>query len=398
MVFPPHGALSHPVFEDDPVGLLCSSCGSGHSETLFCLSDQQPVCVVCRDSKAHEDHQFKPAVEAAQDLRQELDQSLRPLKEHLEKAKDTQQMLLVIADCVKKQSHQTKKQIQDQFNKLHQFLEDEEDARLKALREEEQQKIQKMKDKMEAVSREIEALSETIKDTEEQMREADISFLLKYKAVVEKVQHCPLLEEPQVGPRVLIDQAKHLGNLAFNIWSSMRMMVHYSPVILDPNRSTSEIVLSDDLTSFTTEKQRCPNGAGTEMDWALVFGSEGFDCGSRSWGVEVGNSGEWALGVVTDSFEKGVEEVVEGWSVAFSDDEYAAVLSEEQLTSLQLQSNPVRIRVCLDCDNHEVSFYDDDTNTHIHSFTHISPNKLFPYFGTTNKYKIRIQHEDETLV
>ncbi|XP_055016050.1 E3 ubiquitin-protein ligase TRIM35-like [Boleophthalmus pectinirostris] len=374
MAFPPQEALSGPVSEEDLVALSCSVCGRERSQTLFCVSDLQPVCVECGDSEDHEDHRFRPIVEAAQELRQELDQSLLPLKEELEKAKDFQEMLLVIADCVKKQSHQTKRQIQDQFNKMHQFLEEEEEARLKALTEEDEQKIQKMKDKMDGC--------------EQRDRSS-------YKAAVERVQRCPLLEEPQLGPGALIDQAKHLGNLAFNVWSSMKTMVHFSPVIMDPNRSTSEIVLSDDLTSFTTEKQRGPNAAGTETGWALVLGSEGFDCGSWSWSVEVGNSGEWAVGVVTDSLE---EEDVEGWSVALSEGEYAAVQNEEHLTSLQLQSNPVRIRVRLDCDRHDVSFYDADANTHIHSFTHISPNKLFPYFGSTNKYKIKIEPEDVTLV
>ncbi|KAJ0068906.1 hypothetical protein NL108_014174 [Boleophthalmus pectinirostris] len=148
MAFPPQEALSGPVSEEDLVALSCSVCGRERSQTLFCVSDLQPVCVECGDSEDHEDHRFRPIVEAAQELRQELDQSLLPLKEELEKAKDFQEMLLVIADCVKKQSHQTKRQIQDQFNKMHQFLEEEEEARLKALTEEDEQKIQKMKDKM----------------------------------------------------------------------------------------------------------------------------------------------------------------------------------------------------------------------------------------------------------
>ncbi|XP_072308877.1 E3 ubiquitin-protein ligase TRIM35-like [Eucyclogobius newberryi] len=377
MAFQPERTLSCLVFEK--AGGLSSS----FTESLFCEE--------IHDSK---DHCFTPRLDAAQDLREQLDQSLLPLKEHLEKTLNDQQMLLVIADCIQKQSHQTKRQIQDQFNTLHQFLEEEEEARLKALKEEEEQKIQRLTCTMAAVSREIEVLSETIRATEEQLRAADIMFLLKYKAAVERVQCCPLLERPLLGPGALIDQAKHLGNLAFHIWSDMESLVQYSPVILDPNRATSEIVLLDDLTSLTTEKQ-----AETDTDWALVLGSEGFDRGCLSWSVEVGNSGEWALGVMTDSLEKGVqEEDVEGWGVAFSEDEYAAVVNEEHLTSITLHSNPVRIRVCLDCDKHELRFYDADSHTHIHSFTQISPKKLFPYFGTTNKYKIRIQPENLNLV
>ncbi len=37
-----------------------------HSEKLklFCLEDKQPVCLVCRDSKQHDNHTFRPIREA----------------------------------------------------------------------------------------------------------------------------------------------------------------------------------------------------------------------------------------------------------------------------------------------------------------------------------------------
>ncbi|KAF3855621.1 hypothetical protein F7725_016344 [Dissostichus mawsoni] len=51
-----------------------------------------------------------------------------------------------------------------------------------ALREEEEQKRRMMEEKMEAVSREIAALSHTVRATEEELRAEDVSFLHNYKA------------------------------------------------------------------------------------------------------------------------------------------------------------------------------------------------------------------------
>ncbi|KAF3841722.1 hypothetical protein F7725_023673, partial [Dissostichus mawsoni] len=155
-----------------------------HSEKLklFCLDHQQPVCVVCRDSKIHKKHSFKPIDEAAQDLKEELQVTLQPLKEKLETFKEVKVKFDQTAEHLKVQAQHTETQIKEQFKKLHQFLEEEEEARMAALREEEEQKRRMMEEKMEAVSREIEALSDTVRATEEELRAEDVSFLHNYKA------------------------------------------------------------------------------------------------------------------------------------------------------------------------------------------------------------------------
>ncbi|KAF3855534.1 hypothetical protein F7725_016257 [Dissostichus mawsoni] len=63
---------------DPPLKALCSL----HSEKLrlFCLDNQQPVCLVCRDSRTHNNHRFRPMDEAAQDLREELQNLCSPFR------------------------------------------------------------------------------------------------------------------------------------------------------------------------------------------------------------------------------------------------------------------------------------------------------------------------------
>src|SRR4029434_1738635 len=84
-----------------------------------------------------------------------------------------------ITVCVTSQTQtlNTEKQIKEEFEKLHQFLRDEEAARIAALWEEEEQKSQMMKEKIEKMSREISSLSDTIRAIEEEMGADDITFL-----------------------------------------------------------------------------------------------------------------------------------------------------------------------------------------------------------------------------
>ncbi|CAB1434996.1 unnamed protein product [Pleuronectes platessa] len=318
---------------------LCSL----HSEKLrlFCLDHQQPVCLVCRDSEKHTGHRFRPIDEAAQQHKKQLQKTLEPLKKKLQCFKRVKVKFEQTAEHIKVQARRTKKQIKKQFKKLHQFLEEEEEARMAALREEEEQKSRMMKKKIESLSRDITSLSDTIRTTEDELRAEDVSFLLNYKAAVERVQQRPLLDDPRLASGALIDEAKHLGNLSFSIWNKMKDLVSYSPVVLDPNSANPWLILSEDLTSLREgEKQKLPDNPERFDEYISVLGSEGFNSGTHSWDVLVRDSTFWALGKIQ------------------------------------------RIRVTLDWNRGELSFSDLDTNKHIHTFRHTFTQKMFPHFHT----------------
>ncbi|XP_076118954.1 zinc-binding protein A33-like [Alosa pseudoharengus] len=370
--------------------VLCSL----HSETLklFCLEDKQPVCLVCRDSREHKNHNFSPVVEVTRDYKEQLRTQLAKLKEKMKKHKETKLISDETAKHIKTQALNTEKQIKKEFKKLHQFLQDEEAARIATLSEEEEQKSQMMKEKIEKMYREISSLSITITDIEEQINADDITFLQNYKSTVERAQ-CTL-QDPERVSGALINVAKHLGNLKFRVWEKMQETVQYTPLTLDPNTADPQLILSEDLTSVRCgdEEQQLPDNPERFDVYPTVLGSEGFNSGTHCWDVEVGENTQWWVGVKTESAPRKGEyfgPVSGELHLEYCDGEYTAQAPSQPHHFLTVKLKLQRIRVQLDWDRGELSFSDPDSNTHLHTLRHTFTERVFPYINT-GKFPMRI--------
>uniref|UniRef100_A0AAV2JER1 Uncharacterized protein n=1 Tax=Knipowitschia caucasica TaxID=637954 RepID=A0AAV2JER1_KNICA len=214
---------------------------------LFCLDHQQPVCLVCRDSRAHHEHKFRPINEMAQYYREQLQKSLLPLQDRLRISSDVIHHWYQTSEYIKQEGDRTEKRFQEEINKMRDFLQKEEQERVQAVRTEVQQKVSLMEQHVAALSEEMETLSNTIKQTQEELKASDATFLQTYSGAVRRVQQAPLKVIPQIASGTLVDVAKHLGNLSFNIWNQMKDLVSYTPVVLDPNTANRSLFVSNNV-------------------------------------------------------------------------------------------------------------------------------------------------------
>ncbi|XP_041634077.1 nuclear factor 7, brain-like [Cheilinus undulatus] len=356
---------------------------------LFCLDHQEPVCLICRDSEKHHGHGFRPLGEAAQEPRKKLLETLENLKEKLKLSETVRVNLDEAKEHIQVQARHTEAHIKEQFQKLRQFLEEEEEARLSAVKEEEEQKTQRMTEVMEALSREVDALSEAVRATEEELRNDDVTFLQNYRAAEQRAEQRLLLEDPQLPPGALMDQAKHLGNLGFNIWIKMKDMVSYTPVILDPNTAGPNFILSEDLTYGRGEwGNKTPDNPERLAVPRCVLSSVGFDWGTHSWDVEVGDSEGWSLGVFAESGPRKGDIEAALWRIRLQKGQYRAYSPISPTVLLSLRDRLLRVRVKLDWTRGKLTFSDPDSNENLHTFRYPFTEKMFPFIGCTDKIKI----------
>uniref|UniRef100_A0A3B3C7R8 B30.2/SPRY domain-containing protein n=1 Tax=Oryzias melastigma TaxID=30732 RepID=A0A3B3C7R8_ORYME len=200
----------------------------------------------------------------------------------------------------------------------------------------------------------------------------------------ERVQRCHLLDVPQLLSEALMDVAKHVGNLSFRVWTKMKEMVSFSPVILDPNTAEAGLLLSEDLTSVRRgPRQELPENPERLDFHGMVLGSEGFCSGTHSWSVAVGGSRAWFVGVAAESFRrKGPTDLSEGlWAVAFSKGNYISI-SPRGPSPLHPERKLKNISVHLDWWRGRLTFTDPQTQGHIQEFTLGHTEALFPLFYT----------------
>ncbi|XP_067418532.1 butyrophilin subfamily 1 member A1-like [Emydura macquarii macquarii] len=155
-------------------------------------------------------------------------------------------------------------------------------------------------------------------------------------------------------------------------WRKHVAPIEEANVTLDPDSAHPELVLSEDGKSVrgSDTRQDLPNNPERFDTVPCVLGCEGFTSGRHCWEVEVGGGQGWAVGVARESVKKKREisfSPEEGiWAVQWRWDRFWALTSPK--SPLSLGQVPSRIRVCLDCDRGQVTFFNAGDQAPIFTF------------------------------
>ncbi|XP_026074708.1 zinc-binding protein A33-like [Carassius auratus] len=364
----------------------------GEKLKLFCLVDQEPICVVCQASKMHKGHDCSPTEEAALDCKDKMYAAMKILQCKLEVFDKARQSSAITLEHIKNQANRVERQMKDEFLKLHQFLYEEEEQRLSALKEEEEHRVAAVRNRDDDDAQRISSLTDIIRTMEQTINAEDLTLLQNFKAIIDRM--CSTWQDPEGMSASLLDESKHLGNVKYKVWEKMKAVAPYSPVILDPNTAHPCLTLSDSLTSlrYSTPNQGLPSNPERFHISAEVLGCTALSSASHSWEIQVGDNEDWILGLASDSVKRDQEVPARPengfWTICLRDGQYRAMSSPP--TALKVEEKLQRVSVQLNWDGGEVIFSNPLRQEMIYTFKHVFTEKLLPYFYTQSKQPLQI--------
>uniref|UniRef100_A0A7N8YGM2 Zinc-binding protein A33-like n=1 Tax=Mastacembelus armatus TaxID=205130 RepID=A0A7N8YGM2_9TELE len=337
------------------IGLLISKVADlcpEHEEKLklFCVTDQQLVCIICRDGERHEGHKFKPVKEAAASLRQELVHGLKNIggdiltteslvntqKEEITKTKDKAQQLMI--------------QIHRQFEEMHQFLRKREDEIKNELQVKKEDAVEKMSEMLNTMESALSKLRELEVKATSVLEVKDPEVFLKSwtegnnMVAPEQLFRSRAIELQVVNPSV--SMGPYESHLQFFVWKEMLQVIQPRAELLSLKRDSANLTVSF-------------HGSQTDNLYFgkiySVYSVNEFSSGHHYWEVDVGHRDYWSLGI-EDHF------------LSYDGQKFTTCTSNIN-TELDLADSPRKIGIYLNCSCLKLSFYNATNMTHIHTMS-----------------------------
>ncbi|XP_049648756.1 E3 ubiquitin-protein ligase TRIM7-like isoform X2 [Accipiter gentilis] len=349
-----------PVREVEEGENLCKE----HQEALklFCEDEERLICVVCDKSKVHRNHSVVPVDEAAKEY--------------------------------KKRIEAEKQKIVTEYEQLHKFLEEQESFLLAQLEKMGMEIMNAHKEILTRLLEETTSLDTLIKEVEKIRQQPDCELLKDIKTTLSRCKRetwsqslnisselekkfCDFTEKTE---DVKESMEKFQGILEFKL-------PLLTQVTLDPNTAKAKLYLSEDckIVRWGRYEQKLPSNPKRFKFHPCVLGSRGFTSGWHCWEVEISREGVWAIGVAKESVPRETdlplvpEEDV--WALCHINSGYKA-LTHPTVTPLTLRSVPQRVRICLDCQEGRVVFFDALSKARIFAFRQASfkGEAVYPWF------------------
>ncbi|KAJ8272055.1 hypothetical protein COCON_G00109140 [Conger conger] len=371
---------------------------------IFCQTDRQLICVVCRDGHTHRGHACVPISEAAAVSKGELGKALGFL------SKDNGALAGLISEQdgemrkIKEKSTRLKANISARFRELQNFLQKrEQELQAEVVKEEKRALLpmqanqaamtQRLNPRLEKESALLSGLDIDESDNFQQWwldHGSPIVGELKNRASGTgeiSGQHTvgefrSEAEDLRVTPDTpcSLTLGPYESHLQLFVWKEMLKVVRPVPdcVTVEDNDDPVLKVSRDGLGVRHVDvrpSRMWAWGRDPQYSMSHTWSGEGFGAGQHYWEVTVGEKLHWSLGVEADPH--GDRESVCRLNGRFGKHR----VQTQREVPLDLGTQPRVVGTYLDCDRKRVEFYDADHVKLIASATYDTDKPLFAYFN-----------------
>ncbi|XP_070991595.1 E3 ubiquitin-protein ligase TRIM47 isoform X1 [Oncorhynchus clarkii lewisi] len=355
----------------------------GEELKLYCHTDNKPICVVCRESRAHRHHDVAPVPEVLEDMKSELRLRLVELTWQKMVCTRVKAMDEQTKNEAKLKKLKLKEKIEEDVGSLVQFLLDEKDDLLEALDAEEGTVIGMIDDNLRWVETEVVAVDKHMAQIHNHIR-GNTSFESITETYNNPLKVSPLISSVNCsgdwmnefsGPHQLI------------LWKRMMHVLHTMPqnLTLDPDTAHPNLAITDFDTKVEEVRTRSqePDLPQRFTRFCGILATAQYSSGQHYWEVDVKDKGVWYLGVTGEySPRKGFVNLCPSsgyWSLSLQDRLYAN--EEDAKIPLADYWNSPRVGVYLDYDAGRVSFYDAVTMKKLYMFEAYFEEPVSPFFS-----------------
>uniref|UniRef100_A0A8C6UY56 Uncharacterized protein n=1 Tax=Neogobius melanostomus TaxID=47308 RepID=A0A8C6UY56_9GOBI len=332
---------------------------------LYCITDQQLACVICRDSQKHESHKFKPVSEAAALVREELQNLVQKISADTDTLERLVQSQREEVDSTKGQSGELKSLIRQKFKEMYRFLKKREQELTGKVNSDEEAGLNKMTEKlrdMEAAITENRKLEETVTSA---LQIQDHERFLKMWSMEEEAKVVKCSFRPKGGDfqvqKIELSLGPYESHLQLFVWKEMLQVVTpreeqlaaYNPLQdINENCSSCGSLYYDSRYDKTYCDGVLPSYVMQNQQPSSTHSTATF-AGQHYWEVYVGQHSNWQLGVpnIYLSHNAGTFQIY----------------TSGRSTVPAVQGKPQKIGIYLNCPRKELSFYNADNMAHIHT-------------------------------
>ncbi|NP_001373621.1 uncharacterized protein LOC334149 [Danio rerio] len=359
-------------------------------KTLVCCEDEQLMCEGCRDTEKHKNHTYRSVQEVARERKEALRSQLDLFTNQRKHLQDAKAELNYNSDDLLNKANFIARMITERFKHLHKLLDEEKNRLHDELKLELEEKDQRIEEKVQQMQSDIVSLSSKIVNFRTVLECGDIDIVNRFKETVRKV---PQWQPQNTDSTELIDSAKYIGNINFNVWKKMRSLAHYSPVLLDRNTANSKLCIEIDLdgvrmrpdwTEEEIQREQLHRNPERFDHCPCVLGSVGFTTGMHKWDVDVKDNTSWMVGIAIESVQRKATSGIPAGVWCIGREGQVLSITDPQKSQVPLCGfeMPKILRVTVNLDEGRLSFSDIECKTVYHTFTHSFTEKVFPFFCT----------------